>query len=71
MVQVYYRTNAAIEKKPVCFAPSDEGLLKDDYELVYEVPTEMAPFPLEEVFRMMNVVDGDEVPVKLGVRLAR
>ena len=67
MVQVYYRTNESIAKHPVCFAPNEDGLLKEDYELVHEWKTKDAP-SLEDIFRQMNCVDGDELCCQLKVR---
>lgn len=63
MIRVYYRTAEAIANDPVASLPED-GLYKEDYEFV----TELGDVSLEQVFRMMNVVDGDELPVKLKVR---
>lgn len=64
MIKVYYRTNEAMTRNPVAFTAPEGGLERDDYEFV----AELGDISLEEVFRMMNVVDGDELPVKLGVR---
>lgn len=64
MIKVYYRTDKAIARNPFAFTAPDEGLEKDDYEFV----TELDNVSLEDVFRLMNVVTGDELPVKLNVR---
>jgi len=64
MIKVFYRTNEAVLRTPVAFAPPEDGLLRDDYEFVCE----LGDVSLEEAFRLMNVVDGDELPAKLGVR---
>ena len=64
MIKVYYRTLESIKKKPFILKPDEEGLVKDDYEFV----TELGDVSLEAAFEMMNVVTGDELPVKLGVR---
>lgn len=67
MVDIYYRTAEAIARNPLAFMPPKEGVDKNDYEKVFEWRTNCAP-PLEEIFRMMNVIDGNELPVKLQVR---
>lgn len=67
MVRIYYRTESAIRKNPCAFAPPNEGLDKDDYELVHTYETKDAP-SLEEIFREMNAVDGDELCCQLKVR---
>lgn len=67
MVRIYYRTRDAIRRNPVAFMPPEEGLNKDDYELVHTFPTSDAP-SLEDIFREFNAVDGDELCVKLKVR---
>ena len=64
MIKIYYRTNEAIAKDPIAFVAPEDGLYKEGYEFV----TELGDVSLEEVFRMMNVVDGDELPVELKVR---
>lgn len=65
MVQIYYRTQEAFHRDPL--AGFELGLDKDDYELVHTYSNEEAG-SLEEIFRKMNVVDGDELPVQLKVR---
>lgn len=64
MIKVYYRTYEAMMKNPFAFSAPEEGLVKDDYTFV----AELGDVFLEEVFRQMNIVDGDELPVKLKVR---
>lgn len=65
MVTIYYRKNEAILKKPIAFSTPEEGLDKDDYEFVHRLQD--AP-SLEDIFHMFNVINGDEIPIKLGVR---
>jgi hypothetical protein len=64
MIKVYYRTAEAIAESPLAFVAPEDGLYKENYEFV----TELGDVSLEEVFRLMNVVDGDELPVELKVR---
>lgn len=68
MIAIYYRTDEAFKRNPMVgmsLVVPEGGLDKDDYEFV----TRMDPGPsLEEVFRLMNVVDGDELPVQLKKR---
>jgi len=63
-LKIFYRTAEAIKRDPVVTVPHDDGLLKEDYEYI----TDLGDVTLEEAFRQMNVVDGDELPTKLGVR---
>jgi hypothetical protein len=64
-IKVYYRTKAAFERNPLMLDVGDMGLDRDDYEFVTALDN--AP-SLEEIFRLMNVVEGNELPVKLKVR---
>lgn len=63
--KVYYRTPEAFLRDPLALGCPDCGPDKSDYVLVTEVDS---LFNEDEIFRMMNVVDGDELPVRLGVR---
>lgn len=63
-ITVYYRKHDAIERDPLCTRPKVHGLDRSEYD---QVATLDLASP-EEVFRAMNVVDGDELPVRLGVR---
>lgn len=62
MLTVYYRNNAAILKNPLC-VPTPQQVDHRDYVKVCHLEG-----GLESVFREMNVVDGDELPVVLKVR---
>ncbi len=64
MIAVYYRTAESIQRDPLAFKTPEEGLNKDDYEFV----TRLGDISLEQAFEEMNVVDGTELPVRLGVR---
>lgn len=64
MIKVYYRTDEAFARNPLAFSAPEEGLERDDYEFV----TELGDVSLEEAYRLMNIVTGDELPVKLKVR---
>ena len=68
MIAIYYRTAAAIERKPVLWTVPESGLDKNDYKMVTTFHDVMS---LGDVFRRMNVVDVDEdyeIPLQLGVR---
>jgi len=64
-IAIYYRTNAAIESSPLAFASPDDGPNKDDYTFITTMKDEVT---LDEAFRLMNVVNGDELPMTLKVR---
>lgn len=66
MVHIFYRTLAATSKAPVALTVPTDGLRKEDYELVH-VLDNSAPH-LEAIYRMMNVISGNELPVRLGIR---
>ncbi len=70
MVAVYYRTKAAFLRNPLpsCKGLGSESLDKDDYVFVTTFGSEGTDERLGDVFRAMNVVDGDELPTKLNVR---
>jgi hypothetical protein len=66
MVHIFYRTLDAISEAPVALTVPTDGLRKEDYELVH-VLDNSAPH-LEAIYRMMNVISGNELPVRLGIR---
>jgi len=68
MVKVYYRTNEAFERSLFLHLFEEEGVVqldRPDYREVTEFP---GGTTFESVFRQMNVVNGDELPVRLKVR---
>jgi hypothetical protein len=65
MIAVYYRTDEAIDRNPIAYTPPKEGVDKNDYACVHTFDDDPE---LETVFRRMNVVVGDELPVKLRIR---
>lgn len=67
MVRVYYQTNEARRRNPLTIKAPEKGLDKDDYELVHTYETKDAK-SLEEIFREMNAVEGNELCVQLKVR---
>ena len=64
---VMYRTDAAIERDPLGTRLGRE-LDPCDYSVFPPLLAEVEARDLEDVFRKMNVVDGDELPTKLGMR---
>jgi len=64
-IAVYYRTDAAFRRQTLTHNAPEGGLDRGDYKHVTNVDN--AP-GLEGAFRLMNVVDGDELPVRLHVR---
>ncbi len=65
MIAIFYRTHAAIVQNPFAMTAPKGGIKANDYEPIAHLPRTTN---IEEAFRMMNVVDGDELPTKLKVR---
>lgn len=64
MFTVYYRSNDAIEKDPLCIQPKVGGLDKADYAPVITLNVSSA----EDVFRVLNNIGGNDLPVGLFIR---
>ena len=64
MFTVYYRTRTAIGQDPLCIKTGD-SVDRSNYQEVTKIEDVEQ---LGEAWRRMNIVDGDELPVKLKVR---